>query len=359
MASKSRKEPRRIDLALRGVAATGVILLLLAAAYLRTTGAIGGNPEVSAQVRNAGGSLRSGSDVKIAGVIVGKVKDIKRGDGGGIRIGLTINRDDLGDVPANVEARILPATVFGTSFVDLVVHDGPTAKNLQEGAVIPADLTQDTLELQQALDDIDRLVKALGPAELQSAISSAAMALDGRGEQIGVIIDRADSYLAKVTPQLPLVRSDLRQLADNLELVDDVAPDLLDATRDGLVTARTIVEQRASITALITAGTSLSQATKTFLASNVDDLDHNLENGAKLLDTLYLNRQVGITGGIEINNRLGDKIQQVIHGGLIEADAVLQTNAPRYYSSSERPRYGGAPTAQSQSATFRAMAGGR
>jgi phospholipid/cholesterol/gamma-HCH transport system substrate-binding protein len=68
-----RREPRRQDYARRGVAVLVVFALLLFAAWLRTSGAVGGDPEVSAIVRNAGGSLRSGSDVKIAGVIVGRV----------------------------------------------------------------------------------------------------------------------------------------------------------------------------------------------------------------------------------------------------------------------------------------------
>ena len=46
---------------------------------------------------------------------------------------------------------------------------------------------------------------------------------------------------------MPLVREDLRKLATNLEVVDDVAPDLLDATEDGLVTLNTIVSQQAAI----------------------------------------------------------------------------------------------------------------
>ena len=52
---------------------------------------------------------------------------------------------------------------------------------------------------------------------------------------------------------MPLVRSDLRKLATNLEVVDDIAPDLLDATDDGLVTTRTIVAQRSERAATIIA----------------------------------------------------------------------------------------------------------
>lgn len=356
MAAKPRREPLRRELALRGLGVLALILVLLGLTYLRATGTVGGDPEVSAQVRNAGGSLHNGSDVKIAGVIVGKVDDIRRGDNGGIRVGIRIRPQDLDTIPANVEARILPATVFGTTFVDLVVHDTPSKESLKSGAVIPADLTQDTLELQQALDDIDALVKALGPAQLRSAISSTAMALDGRGARIGRIVDVADGYLARVIPQLPLVRTDLRKLADNLELVDDIAPNLLDATRAGLVTARTVVEQRAAISAIITSGIALSRTTGHFLASNVDQTERVLQNGATLLDTLYLYRHVGITGGLATNIRLGHTLPTAIKDGFLQSDGILQTNAPRYYTAAERPHYGGAP--RQSRASFRYLVGG-
>jgi phospholipid/cholesterol/gamma-HCH transport system substrate-binding protein len=337
-----RREPRRQDYARRGVVVLLAFALLLLAAYLRMTGTIGGDPEVSAQLRNAGGSLRSGSDVKIAGVIVGRVSDISRGDGGGVRVAMEVPEGDLDKIPDNVVARILPATVFGTSFVDLVVHDTASKQSLEEGAVIPADQTQDTLELQQALDDIDRLVKALGPAELASAIGSAAEALDGRGAKLGEIIDTLSGYLGRLNPQLPLIRSDVRKFASNLEIVDDIAPDLLDATEDGLVTLHTIVTQQAAIRAIITGGTSLVRASAAFLDENRAQAVRIINNGAILLDALYDNRVAGISGSIGTNALLGSKLQSILKEGFARTDAQMRTDAPPYYTAADRPRLSGA-----------------
>ncbi len=316
--------------------------LLLGAAWLRMSGAVGGDPEVSAQLRNAGGSLRSGSDVKIAGVIVGKVTGIARGDDGGVRVDMRLPDSDLSNIPDNVVARILPATVFGTSFVDLVVHESPSGEALTAGAVIPADQTQDTLELQQALDDIDRLVKALGPAELASAIGSAAKALEGRGEQLGEIVDTLAAYLGRLNPQLPLVRSNVRQLATNLEVVDDIAPDLLDATEDGLVTLNTIVAQQAAIRAIIVGGTGLVRTSTTFLDENRADAVRVINDGATLLDALYDNRRAGISGAIGLNVLLGQKLTSILDHGFGRTDAQLRSDAPPYYTAADRPRLNGA-----------------
>jgi len=261
----------------------------------------------------------------------------------------------MAQVPDNVVARILPATVFGTTFVDLVVHGGPTGTSLKPGAVIPADMDQGTLELQQALDDIDRLVTALGPAELQSAISSAAEALDGRGEEIGRIIDVSDRYLARLTPELPLARSVLRKLADTLDVVDELAPDFLDATEDGLVTLDTIVVQRASITALIMGGTTLTRTADEFLSSNTRQLVRMLDNSAILLDVLYDNRRAGITDSIEANIFVNDRLPTAIREGFLRADATLMPDAPPFYTKADRPDY--RPSARLRDATLRGLAG--
>lgn len=357
MASKQRRELRRIDLARRGMVVFVVIAVLLGLAYLRVTGSLGGDPTVSAQVRNAGGALRPGSDVKIAGVIVGRVSDIGQGDDGNVRIEMTMPTDRMDEVPDNVVARILPATVFGTTYVDLVVYGSPSEGHLEPGARISADTEQGTLELQQALDDIDRLVTALGPAELNSAISSAAVALQGRGEKIGRIVDVADAYLARITPQLPLVRSDLRKLADNLEIVDELAPRLLDATEDGLVTLDTIVEQRAAIASIITGGTTLASTTGDFLDANTSQAVRLLDNGALLLDILYDNRRNGITDAIATNIRVGKVFPTAVREGFLVADAVLELDAPPYYTAADRPDYG--PQGKARLATLSSMVSSR
>lgn len=358
---RSRSEPTRLALAGRGLVVLLLFVVLLGVTYLRATGTVGGNPEVSAVVRNAGGSLRPGSDVKISGVIVGRVTGINRGPRGDVRVGIVVDRDDLGDIPANVEARILPATVFGTSFVDLVVYGGPDDAALESGAVIPADTTQGTLELQQALDDIDRLVKALGPAELASAIGSAALALEGRGEKIGELIETADTYVARLTSRMPLIRSDLRKLAANLALVDEVAPHLLQATDDALVTMRTIVTQRAAVTALISGGTAIARTSTDFLTRNQRRLVRLIDNGARLMDILYDNRRVGISGSIATNIAVGRDVPTAIREGFLKAEAPIQLVAPPFYTAADRPSYANAParTSRLSAVGLRAMVGER
>lgn len=338
-----RRELKRSDYARRGLLTLvggGVLLGLL---FMRSTGTFGGPEHVQAQLADAGGSIGKQADVKIRGVIVGKVTGIARGPEGGVRVKMNIPGSKLAMIPANVVARILPATVFGTSFVDLTVHGEKSARGLKAGAVIPADSTQGTLELQQALDDIDTLVKAVGPAELASALGSAAQALDGRGLQIGDTIDLANSYLAKLNPKLPLARADLRKVVTNLQLAENVAPDLLAATNDALVAARTIVDEKAAIATLISGGTSLTNQANTFLKDNQAQLVRFLDNSATLLDIVYANRHAGITGAIMTNRMLNEKLSSALKHGFIDSSTTLQIKAPPdYYTTADCPRFGAA-----------------
>jgi virulence factor Mce-like protein len=335
-----RRVLTRSDLAKRGLVVVVAVSLLLMLLFLRSNGTFGGPAHLSAQLADAGGSLGQNADVKVRGVIVGKVVGIEAGPRGGVRVNLTVPGDKLDMIPANVVARILPATVFGTSFVDLTTHGTASTAGLQAGTVIPADATQGTLELQQALDDIDTLVKAVGPAELASAIGSAAQALDGRGTKIGTSIDLADEYLQKLNPKLPLARSDLRKLVTNLQLAQDVAPDLLQATNDALVTARTIVDQQASLATLISGGTALTEQANTFLAANQTKLVRFLQNSAVLLDVVYANRHAGITDAIMTNRMLNAKISTIVHNGYLQASTSFLLDVPPYYTAADCPRFG-------------------
>lgn len=337
-----RRVLTRSDLARRGMVVVVFLSVLLGLLFMRSTGTFGGPAHVSAQLADAGGSLGQDADVKVRGVIVGKVTGVERGPQGGVRVNLSIPGEKLDMIPANVVARILPATVFGTSFVDLTTNGAASTGALKAEAVIPADSTQGTLELQQALDDIDVLVKAVGPAELASAIGSAAQALRGRGENIGASIDLANEYLRKLNPKLPLARSDLRKLVENIQLAEEVAPDLLQATNDALVTARTIVDQQAALATLIGGGTALVDQANTFLTANQAKLVRFIQNSAVLLDVVYTNRRAGITGAIMTNRMLNAKLSTVVQHGWINSSTSFLLDVPPYYTSADCPRFGAA-----------------
>lgn len=358
--NRPRRTLSRNELALRGLIALLVIVVVVEGVRLHTSGVWGGPPQVTAQLRNAGGALAKGSDVKLHGVIVGKVASIDAAPDSGVRVVLDMQKSELGDIPADVVARVLPATVFGTTYVDLRPQSqaqiSPAAGSssltaaaahsakggsLKPGAVVPADTTQATLELQDALDDIDSLVKALDPAELSTTIGAAAVALDGRGEAIGKTAVALDAYLKKFNPKVAMLRSDLDKLSQFLAVVKQIAPDLLDATDDALVPLNTLVTHKDDLSALLTSGKGLADTTSAMLAKNSVKLTRFINDAYGVIDAVYDNRKAGITGSIAANRKIGGIVQAAIEKGYLKVDASLQLAAPPYYGTGDRPNYGG------------------
>jgi phospholipid/cholesterol/gamma-HCH transport system substrate-binding protein len=353
----ARGGPSRNDLVARGLIliAFFVGLILLMAASLK--GAFADTSPVSTRLDTAGGSIGPGSDVKLGGLIVGRVKAIS-GGAGGVTLDLTMDNELIDGIPSDVEARILPATVFGTTYVDLTGGHLAGGRHLRAGDVIEQDTSVPTLELQKALDSIDRLVDALGPAELNTALSAVAGALDGRGEQLGRTIRTLNDLLRKVTPTMPLVREDLNLLATNLETVSKAAPDLLDAVDDGLYVGAHLVKQKADLTRLLTGGTALVRDADRFLEANDKKLVR-LVNTAVIVSDAFYDRRGGLVDTLLAINNVSGKIQTVGNGGPAKVDGVL-VDAGRYsyYTRADCPRYGNARGGNCGGAGRAAVGGG-
>lgn len=334
-----RRELTRRELAIQGVGGLAFGAVVLTLLMLNAVGTFSGAPKVTANLDNVGASVYKGADVKVQGVIVGKVSGFEAREGGA-KLELTLEEHQLVGIPENVVARVLPATVFGTSFVDLVVHGQPSPERLTAGAVVPQDETQETLEFQQALDDIDGLVKALGPADLNIALTSIAQALDGRGEQLGKTIDLADSLLARINGEMPLIRRDLGLLATNMRIVEQNAPELLQAVSDGLVAANTIVDQQAQFTALLTGGLALANDAQSFIDTRGDSLVQAIKQASVVVDATYDNRKAGIFDSFRANTLVGTRLPTVIHKRGILLEGGVLGSPPPYYSAADCPVYG-------------------
>ncbi|MEO6470804.1 MAG: MCE family protein, partial [Aeromicrobium sp.] len=208
----------------RGCSALVMIAIAIALTTAYTRGFFGNTMEVDAVIDNAGGSLSPGADVKARGVLVGKATSIRL-VGNTVHLTLRLDKKTAERIPSGVTARVLPATVFGTSFVELMMPGHGVAGHgdggvLKAGQEIAQDKTQATLELQTTLDSIYRVVTAVHPAELATTLEAMSMALKGRGNDLGQSMESLENYLARLNPHLPLLQEDLRMLATNLETVN-------------------------------------------------------------------------------------------------------------------------------------------
>ena len=337
--SRKHREPTQRDLALQGVVFVVFLVLLGGLMSMKLEGDFADTIPVKAELQNVGGSLRPGVDVKMRGMAVGKVGDLAA-EGRRVVVDLDIETRHADQIPNSVQARVLPASVFGTSYIDLVVPDGAGGgEQLEAGDVVFQDASQDTVELQTALDSIDQLVEALGPDELATALHTAASVLDGRGDDLGRAIDQFNAYLDKLEPMVPKVRTDLRLLATNLKAVRRNAPDLLEATDDGRITLNKLVKRQDEFEELLDSGGALMAESNTFLLSNEEQYLKALGLSVTLVQALYDNRADLRNGLLETGN-VSRELLTTLEDGYARVEGYIITAGPDDYTSADCPQYG-------------------
>ncbi len=229
---------------------------------------------VTLRAGQVGNQLQERSDVKIRGVIVGKVSDIET-TGDGATVALSMWPDKVDMIPSDVKARLLPKTLFGEKYVSLVAPEAPGVANqpsLSAGDVIPQDRSRTAIEVQQVLDDLLPLLEAVRPQDLASTLNAMAQTLEGRGEDAGETLVLLQRYISQLNTELPNIKADISGLADLTDTYSEAAPDLLQALEDFTVNSRTVVEQRENLSNLYATVTRAADDTRGFLEVNGDNI---------------------------------------------------------------------------------------
>ncbi len=129
---------------------------------------------ITVKADRAGLQLAKFGDVRINGVLVGRVEKIDQ-DGQQAEITLALEPDAAKKIPSDVNVQILPTTLFGQKFVALVRPDGGgSATPLADGDVIPSDRVETNVELSQVLADLFPLLRAVRPADLNMTLNALA-----------------------------------------------------------------------------------------------------------------------------------------------------------------------------------------
>lgn len=326
-------------LAVRGAVFLAVLALVVGVLALVGRGTFADTITTTSRFDTVGGALATGADVKYRGVIVGRVTGLAEA-GDEVRATLQLDRRAVAAVPANVVARVLPASVFGIAFVDLARASAPRG-HLADGQAIAQDRRRSTLDMQQVLDGLDRVVKALGPARLATVLDSLAHTLDGRGETLGRTIVLLERYLAELNPRMPLVRRDLDLLDTNLRMLRRYGPDLFDATRDALVAARTLVEKQHGFHGTVVAAAGLADQGNRLLSRNERHLVDSLLQTSVVVDALYDGRR-GLRDGLLAMLRLVRGFNAGLSSGRwMQVDANLRTRDLPEYTDADCPDYDG------------------
>ncbi|MFI9544175.1 MCE family protein [Streptomyces sp. NPDC052016] len=262
---------RVVKLRLYGVAFLVVLALLLSLAVAVYQQAFTPVVRITLEADSLGNQLDRRADVKLRGLLVGEVREV-RADGRKATLDIALKPEHVRFIPADVHARLLPKTLFGEKYVDLVVPRGSSARAIRAGDVITQDRTRVGMELQQLMNDLLPLLRTVKPGELNATLSAFAGALEGRGDRIGDNLVRVEDYLRRLNPHLPSLKEDISRFADVAEMYGDAAPDLMAILRNTVTTSRTIVEKRDRLAAALTSTTGVAGTAEEFLDTNGDRL---------------------------------------------------------------------------------------
>jgi phospholipid/cholesterol/gamma-HCH transport system substrate-binding protein len=257
----------RLRYRLYGLAFVLVVVLLVVLMIAQYNKAFTPVYHVTVDSDRAGLQLVPHSDVKVRGLIVGEVKRI-RSTPTGAAIDLALDPSKAALVPDNSAARMLPKTVFGEKYVDLVPPTSNPGPHLKSGDVIAQDKSTTAVEVNQVLDDVMPVLNAVQPEKLNATLNALATALQGRGEEIGQTIDLADGYLKELNPHLPTIVHDLRALSTVTGNLNSAAPDLITIMQNLAVTNRTIVAKEPQLVSLLDKGIDLTGKLTPFAEDN-------------------------------------------------------------------------------------------
>jgi phospholipid/cholesterol/gamma-HCH transport system substrate-binding protein len=296
---------------------------------------------VTLQTSHIGTQLSLGADVKLRGIIVGDVRKISTtGSGATIKLALQPAKAKL--IPKNVLARILPKTLFGQKFVDLVIPPDASTISLKSHDVIPEDRSKNAIEVETVLSDILPVLRAVAPEKLNATLTALANALEGRGDELGDNLSRLDDYLRRFNQHLPAFTTDISELASVADSYNRAAPDLLRFLANSSVTSLTITSKQNTLLQFLRDTATFADTATGVLSENETRLIQLGQVSRPILDELG-SRSTYISQTIDGLAALAPKLEQVFGSGTnknwLHISLIPVTAKGAYVAPNDCPKY--------------------
>ena len=217
----------------------------------------------------AGLSLPENADVKLRGMIVGEVREVKA-EGNEVKLTLGMNPKLINEVPRDVKAQIVPKTLFGEKYISLVPPETPSGEKLRagdtiRGAVVP-------IEFEKFLNDIYPLLTAVEPKNLATTLSALATTFEGRGQDFGNTLVTLNNYLERFNPETQGAVNDIVKLGEMSDTYAGTMPDVGKVLHNSSITSNTIVAKRTQLAAFFDESRHLADALRVLFRASGGDM---------------------------------------------------------------------------------------
>ena len=274
-----------------GLISAGLMLLLLIFAFGNVS-LFSPTLNVNAQVSSAD-TLAPGADVEIAGVKVGTVKTIDKGNAGAL-VSMSVDPRQA-TLFKDVKLAVRPHGVFGPKFVQLYPGTDAAGK-FSSGGTIDIANTSESVDFEQVLNQLDPNTRV----SLQTVFYELGTGAQGRGADFGSFIDNFNVASAKLTPVLQTINGrtfELGRLFDSNAVVSETfaASPLDQILKENSDILAKLEAVRPDLTGVIDHGNAVFADIDVITSGNhVQELRTTIQKLPGLLDNLsHFNRSVG------------------------------------------------------------------
>jgi phospholipid/cholesterol/gamma-HCH transport system substrate-binding protein len=250
----ARRANSRILLYLEGVALLLVCVSILVLVYMKFRGDFTPKTQLTMVASRAGLVMETGAKVTYNGVAVGRVaaiSEIERAGKPAAMLQLDVDPKYIKLIPANVDANIEAATLFGNKYVALTSPKKPANQPISSSDLI--DVQTVTTEFNTLFETITSLAEKVDPIDLNATLSAVAQALDGLGTRFGESLSDGNTIVAQLNQRMPEIHHDLRQVTGLVDVYVKASPDLWQFLQNVLTTVRTLNQQQNDLDAALLA----------------------------------------------------------------------------------------------------------
>lgn len=260
-----KSRPARAVLGALLAAAIVAVIYLIVLAF---TGHFTNVVKINAQLPPGSNAVPVGAAVEYRNVTIGKLGSEGQGPNGVVAVQFDIYPSNLSRIPKGVEAQVSPLSIFGNQYINLVAPSQVGTERLAAGDFIKPYSGAPSTSLQGTVTQLYGLLNAVHPADLDTALTAFATALNGEGVNLGRALTGSSDYLGKaVVPNLSTIRSDLNLTVPVSREIQSATPQILGILSNSTVTSRTITSNSAVVKNLLSSG---SGAVKQFADILVD-----------------------------------------------------------------------------------------
>ncbi len=162
-------------------------------------------------------SLENGDDVRVAGVRVGEVQDIRIKDRDLAEVTFTVSRDR--PLLSGTGAAIRYRSLVGQRYIALTEGPGD-ASRLAPGSTIPLSRTHNALDLNALLGGFKPLFAALSPTDVNQLASEIVSTLQGEGGTVDSLLAHTASLTSTLADRDQLIGSVIDHLNTVLGTLD-------------------------------------------------------------------------------------------------------------------------------------------